>query len=69
MLDLNDLVDLPAGWTLTYAADINDAGQIVGHGIKNGLKRAYLLTPIPEPCTLVLLCMGAALYPRRRRRR
>ena len=31
--DLNSLVNLPAGWTLASASDINDQGSIVGYGI------------------------------------
>ena len=38
---------LPAGWTeLTSAEAINDDGQIVGWGYKNGVQKAFLLTPI-----------------------
>jgi probable HAF family extracellular repeat protein len=44
--DLNMLVDQPAGWRLTHARSINDAGQIAGQGWHNGLPRAFLLTPI-----------------------
>ncbi|HEB60661.1 MAG TPA: DUF3466 family protein [Phycisphaeraceae bacterium] len=45
-LDLNDLIDPAEGWTLYYAYDINNAGQIVGNGLHNGQQRAFLLTPI-----------------------
>ncbi len=45
-IDLNDLVDESAdGWSLIDAADVNNAGQIVGTAIVNGLPRAFLLTP------------------------
>jgi hypothetical protein len=40
---------------LSYANGINDAGRIVGCG--NG--HAVLLTPLPEPGTLVLLGIAA----------
>jgi len=43
--DLNDLIPAGSGWTLTRAASINDAGHIVGAGIRNGRPRAFLLTP------------------------
>jgi probable HAF family extracellular repeat protein len=47
MLDLNTL--LPAGttWELSQATSINDAGQIVGYGVKgnNLVPHAYLLSP------------------------
>ncbi len=46
MQNLDDLLPEGAGWSLVYAAGINDAGQIVGQG-KNpsGQYHAYLLTP------------------------
>jgi probable HAF family extracellular repeat protein len=33
------------GWTLTDAFAVNNAGKIVGQGIKNGQVRAFLLSP------------------------
>ena len=46
MWDLNSL--LPAGSTavLKSASSINDAGQIVGTGIVNGVEQAFILTPV-----------------------
>lgn len=45
--NLNDLVDPDSGWVLREALDINDLGQIVGWGNRNGstTNRAFLLTP------------------------
>jgi hypothetical protein len=60
MQDLNDLIASGSGWTLGDAVGINDAGQIVGNGMIGGNSHAYLLTPIPEPSTLILLCIGFA---------
>ncbi|MCW7536929.1 hypothetical protein OOT46_03560 [Aquabacterium sp. A7-Y] len=46
--DLNKLVDLP-GWQLTWARDLNEAGQIVVHGQDLQFNQAvFLLTPVPE---------------------
>lgn len=45
MQDLNNLIPANSGWVLSRAVDINDAGQIVGDGFKNGEPRAFLLTP------------------------
>jgi probable HAF family extracellular repeat protein len=41
LLDPADLAE----WELTWAFEINDARQITGFGLHNGLTRAYLLTP------------------------
>jgi probable HAF family extracellular repeat protein len=45
MQNLNQLIAPNSGWVLTRAVDINDAGQIVGNGFKDGQPRAFLLTP------------------------
>lgn len=45
MLDLNALIPHGTGWVLSEANGINDAGQIVGTGTKNGQTRAFLLNP------------------------
>ena len=74
MVNLNGIVDPGSGWTLEYASAVNDSGQIVGYGINStGVTHAFLLTPIPEPSTFVLLGVGAisllAFAWRRRRGR
>ena len=46
MRDLNEFIPSQSGWVLSEARDINDAGQIVGTGLINGLQRAFLLTPV-----------------------
>ena len=45
---VNDLNSLngTSGWDLREATGINDAGQIVGWGVTNGNKRAFLIQPI-----------------------
>jgi probable HAF family extracellular repeat protein len=45
MQDLNNLIPANSGWVLARAVDINDAGQIVGNGFKDGQPKAFLLTP------------------------
>jgi probable HAF family extracellular repeat protein len=45
MRDLNGLIPAGLGWVLTEARDINESGQIVGTGWRNGEQRGFLLTP------------------------
>jgi probable HAF family extracellular repeat protein len=65
MTDLNSLLPAGSGWTLGSAIAINDEGQIVGVGLGPGdhdnrfINNAFLLTPVPEPSSLVLLTLGA----------
>ena len=58
--DLNNLVDTQEGlWTLTDAVAINDARQILVNACTGfGDCRTALLTPVPEPPTLLLLVAG-----------
>lgn len=37
-----------SGWKLLNATDINDSGQIVGFGRRNGMLHLFLLTPIHQ---------------------
>ena len=53
--NLNDLVSLPTGVYLTSARGINDLGQIVANASDG---KAYLLSPVPEPSTGLLMVAG-----------
>lgn len=46
--DLNDLLPPNSGWILEDATAINDAGEIVGTGYRDGIdgRRGFLLTPL-----------------------
>lgn len=46
-VNLNEAVVNGSGWHLESAYHMNDAGQIVGWGRKNGNTRGFLLTPLP----------------------
>ena len=54
-MDLNGLIDPNLGITLTRANGINDMGQIIAYSESGFVRTAYLLTPVPEPSSLVLL--------------
>jgi probable HAF family extracellular repeat protein len=52
LLDLNSLIPAESGWLLCLASRINDRGQIVGQGWKDGKIHGFLLTPLPpSPAT------------------
>ena len=69
-VDLNTLIAPGSGWVLRYAGDINEDGWIVGTGVSpNSIEEAYILIPIPEPSTLLLLAGGAIALTRHRRPR
>lgn len=72
--DLNDLIDPEPGWTVTDAADINDAGQILAtacFGSTSNCRsvRLDLVPAIPEPGTVAMLLGGLATLTAARRRR
>lgn len=70
--DLNDLIADDSGWTLSSARDINDQGQIIGTGVLGGRSHEFLLTPTPEPSSMVALALGMlglGAHIRRRRAR
>ncbi|MFO0811489.1 MAG: PEP-CTERM sorting domain-containing protein [Gemmataceae bacterium] len=70
MADLNGLIDPTSGWFLQVATDINENGQIAGFGTLGGITRAFVLTPVPEPSSLLLVAAfalaGAVAHHRRR---
>lgn len=43
MQDLNTLIPANSGWQISFASGINDFGQIVGVGVRNGQSHAVLL--------------------------
>ena len=62
MTDLNTGIDPSLQITLNDAKGINDLGQIVAYGFISGQGyHSYLLTPVPEPGTWLLLGAGLLL--------
>lgn len=48
MRDLNDLIPPGSGWELISAEAINDRGEIVGQGLFEGRRRAFMLVPCAD---------------------
>ena len=47
--NLNEVTDTTNAWWLIQAADIDDGGRIVGHGLLGESHRAFLLEPMMAP--------------------
>ncbi|ALT77933.1 hypothetical protein AT984_12845 [Paucibacter sp. KCTC 42545] len=74
MVDLNTYLPAGSGWVLESAESISDNGRfVVGAGVYNNTRRAFLLdlAPVPEPGTYFLMFAGLAtvgLVVRRRQK-
>jgi probable HAF family extracellular repeat protein len=70
MVDLNTLIDPNSDWHLNIGRGINDAGQITGYGYVGNDQQlhGFLLTPVPEPASVVVMMLCASLLSVRRRR-
>jgi probable HAF family extracellular repeat protein len=52
---------LGSAWSSTVASGINDRGDIIGYGdYQGGLVYGFLLTPVPEPSTWIMMLVGFA---------
>jgi probable HAF family extracellular repeat protein len=59
MIDLNDVINSTPGFTLYDAKSISDTGLIVADGGGTfDTRHAFLLTPVPEPSTVILFGSG-----------
>lgn len=62
MTDINTLLPPDSGWIISGISGINNYGQICGYGGNpQGQSRSFLLSPIPEPTTILLLALGGML--------
>ncbi|OSZ72736.1 hypothetical protein CAP39_05375 [Sphingomonas sp. IBVSS1] len=73
-VDLIGLVPALADFSSSFAVGVNDAGQIVGYGYRNGRETAFLLDPsshgaVPEPASWAMLIAGFGLIGALQRRR
>lgn len=53
-LDLNDYLPPDSGWTIGYAYNVNNHGQITGRGYFEEKTQAYRLDPIPPETRIAL---------------
>jgi probable HAF family extracellular repeat protein len=65
MTDLNSLIDPASGWTIHFAYDINDHGQIAATGCRAGeclpLRLDLAVTAVPELSVWATLLCGLAV--------
>jgi hypothetical protein len=59
---------LPAGYTDSQAFGIDNFGNVIGVAIDSSGSNHAILWQIPEPATLLLLCLGAAVAVRKQTR-
>lgn len=61
MVKLDDLLDPSLGWIVSSGIGINNAGQILVQAYRPGEPwRALILTPVPEPSSVILGALGLA---------
>jgi probable HAF family extracellular repeat protein len=60
MYDLNSLIPQNSGWRLLTAGAINDRGQILAVGERDGNLQSLLLNPVPEPSSFLAMACGLA---------
>ncbi|GFE57670.1 hypothetical protein [Geobacter sp. AOG1] len=48
MTDLNTLLPASSGWNIEEVRDINDKGQIIGSGLLNGERHAFIFSPLVQ---------------------
>ena len=66
-IDLNTVIDPSySGPYLAFAFDINNDGWIIGAAGEGDNTRGFLLTPIPEPCSICLLVLGGLAFAPKR---
>ena len=74
MFDLNTLISADSDFVLTSARGINESGQIAATGFfaDTQTTRAFLLTPVPEPTTMLgalAFSVGAGLLRKRNKQK
>lgn len=67
--DPAELLPQNSGWSQIGITDINDVGQLLGYGISGGQYKSFVLTPVPEPSSVLALGAGIATLTTLKRRR
>jgi probable HAF family extracellular repeat protein len=70
MQDLNTMLNggPGQGWVLETAEGISDNGIIFGRGLHNGVSTYFVMTPVPEPGSAVLVGAGLCVVTLARRK-
>lgn len=63
--NLHDFFPEELGIKFSHAMDINNLGQIIGYAEIEGYDVGFIMTPIPEPTTLLLFLAGIPLLKKR----
>ncbi|MFI5385063.1 MAG: PEP-CTERM sorting domain-containing protein [Fimbriimonadales bacterium] len=65
--DLNTEIQAGSPWHLSTAVGILGDGRIYGTGTYNGQATSFILTPVPEPFSLIGVAIGSLILVTRRR--
>jgi hypothetical protein len=57
-----------SGWTIDSLTDINDHGQILAVGTKDGFSHPIILSSVPEPASFAAMALGLGAFARLRRK-